>query len=109
MIHYDVNIDNDENTYFNACKQDVINDDVNTDVNACLVNNVNNDGGVNTDVNTNVKTNVNTDVNACVPGWSCERANVKGQSPPQEQKHQWKVRKIFILLLLIKYHVGCWI
>ena len=75
----------------------VNNDDVNTGVNACP-RMVNNDDDVNTDVNC-----------ACVPGRSCERANVKGQSSPQEQKHQWKVRMIFILLLLIKYHVGCWI
>ena len=68
----------------------VNNDDVNTGVNACP-RMVDNDDDVNTDVNC-----------ACVPGRSCERANVKGQSPPQEQKHQRKVRRIFILLEGIK-------
>ena len=27
-------------------------------------------------------------------GGSCDRANVKGQSSPQEQKHQWKVQHV---------------
>ena len=35
------------------------------------------------------------------PGGSCQRENVKGQSSPKEQKHQWQVNNIIIIIIVI--------
>ena len=75
IVHYDVNINDDENTNSTHVKnEDVNNDyDVNADVNACLRRVL---WVMSTMMLTLMSTVQRTDVNACVPGWSCERCLV---------------------------------